>query len=202
MGKKLCVCFLMALAVAVCSGLFGAWTQAMAAQHDGRNYDMEQNTNRFGSDYKDLDLDSPDPALCADACMNEPRCRAWTYVRPGVQGDKAKCWLKGSVPPSSQDDNCVSGVKRKGGVSDSAGTGKQKYVMEQNTDRTGEDYRDFDLDSPDPTICGDACMNEARCRAWTYVRPGVQGNKARCWLKGSVPDPTPDANCVSGVKRK
>ena len=28
-------------------------------------YAMEQNTNRFGEDYKDLDLDAPDPALCA-----------------------------------------------------------------------------------------------------------------------------------------
>jgi hypothetical protein len=26
--------------------------------------------------------------------MNEAKCKAWTYVKPGVQADNAKCWLK------------------------------------------------------------------------------------------------------------
>jgi hypothetical protein len=76
-------------------------------------YVMEQDTNRFGEDYKDLDLDTPDPALCAEACMREAKCRAWTYVKPGVQADNAKCWLKNKVPPPSPDDNCVSGVNKR-----------------------------------------------------------------------------------------
>jgi hypothetical protein len=76
-------------------------------------YVMEQDTNRFGEDYKDLDLDTPEPALCAEACMKEAKCRAWTYVKPGVQADNAKCWLKDKVPPPSPDDNCVSGVNKR-----------------------------------------------------------------------------------------
>jgi hypothetical protein len=76
-------------------------------------YVMEQDTNRFGEDYKGLDLDTPEPALCAEACMQEAKCRAWTYVKPGVQADNAKCWLKNKVPPPSPDDNCVSGVNKR-----------------------------------------------------------------------------------------
>jgi hypothetical protein len=77
-----------------------------------------------------------------------------------------------------------------------------KYAMEKNTNRYGEDYKDFDLPSPDPALCAAACMGEARCKAWTYVKPGVQGDSARCWLKDKVPPPTPDENCVSGVKKR
>jgi hypothetical protein len=77
-------------------------------------YVMEENTDRFGEDFMDLDLGVPDPALCAEACMKEEKCKAWTYVKPGVQADNARCWLKDNVPPPSPDDNCVSGVKRKG----------------------------------------------------------------------------------------
>jgi hypothetical protein len=169
-------------------------------------YVMEKNTNRAGDDYKDLDLKTPDPALCAQTCMNEVKCKAWTYVKPGAQGDKAKCWLKDRVPPASPDDNCVSGVKGKGSsvtptTTSTGSTSNPKYAMEQGIDRTGDDYKDFDLAS-DPALCADACMNEAKCKAWTYVKPGIVGSKAHCWLKNRVPPPLQDGNCVSGVKKK
>jgi len=72
--------------------------------------------------------------------------------------------------------------------------------MEANTDRPGLDYRSFDLPAADPKLCQDACAGEANCRAFTYVRPGVQGPGARCWLKSSVPNPVSNNCCVSGVK--
>jgi hypothetical protein len=170
-------------------------------------YVMEKNTNRNGDDYKDLDLNTPDPTLCAQTCMNEAKCKAWTYVKPGVQGDKAKCWLKNRVPPPYPDDNCISGVKGKGSsVTPATGitgiTSTPKYTMEQGIDRTGDDYKDFDLALSDPKLCADACTLEAKCKAWTYVKPGVQGDKAHCWLKDKVPPPLQDENCVSGVKKK
>ena len=73
-------------------------------------------------------------------------------------------------------------------------------AMADGIDRNGSDYRDFDLPNADPLLCRDACLGEARCQAWTYVKPGVQGDAARCWLKEAVPPPTPDACCVSGVR--
>jgi len=70
----------------------------------------------------------------------------------------------------------------------------------RGTDRTGSDYKDFDLAAPDFKLCLAACLGEAGCKAWTYVKPGAQGDKARCWLKSAVPAPTPDDNCISGMR--
>ena len=60
----------------------------------------------------------------------------------------------------------------------------------------------FWMHSPDPKLCQVACMNDLNCMAWTYVKPGVQGEGAHCWLKDQVPDPTEDENCISGVRAK
>ena len=55
-----------------------------------------------------------------------------------------------------------------------------------HTDRPGKDYKNFDLDS-NFNICEAACNGDATCRAWTFVKPGEQGPKGRCWLKTTVP---------------
>ena len=91
----------------------GRIPSGVAPAETDTSYPMEVNTNRFGEDYKDLDLPSGDPNLCADACAQEPRCKAWTMVQPGVQGDNAKCWLKERIPAPQHDENCISGVKPK-----------------------------------------------------------------------------------------
>jgi hypothetical protein len=70
-----------------------------------------------------------------------------------------------------------------------------------DTDRPGNNYRNFDLAQPDPDFCLEACQKESRCKAFTYVKPGVQGPKARCWLKDAVPPAKPSDCCVTGVKR-
>jgi len=72
--------------------------------------------------------------------------------------------------------------------------------MEYGYDRPGLDYRWFRMKSPDPTICRQTCEKEAQCRAWTYVPPGVQGKRARCWLKNAIPRPVRRKGMVSGVK--
>ena len=72
--------------------------------------------------------------------------------------------------------------------------------MEPNTDRPGSDYRDFDLSNSDPKACQDACLTDPKCKAWTYVRPGITGAKAHCWLKNAIPMPVQNPDCVSGVK--
>jgi hypothetical protein len=68
-----------------------------------------------------------------------------------------------------------------------------------NTERPGNDIRDFDLAGPNPATCQAECAGDGRCRAWTYVRPGYQGPSARCYLKRSVPAPVSNACCISGV---
>jgi hypothetical protein len=73
---------------------------------------MESNTDRAGSDYNVLNLPTSDPGLCQDACARDPRCMAWTFVRPNtIQGPQPRCWLKQAIPPPSSNSNCVSGYK-------------------------------------------------------------------------------------------
>ena len=145
---------------------------------------MEYETNRGGKDYKSFELNQANPAQCLTACDKDQTCKAWTYVKPGVQGTKARCWLKNDIPEARLDSCCVSGVKGR----------------EYNMDRKGSDFRSFELEIADPNFCQKACDDEIKCKAWTYVKPGVQGEKARCWLKNSIPSVEPDFCCVSGVK--
>jgi hypothetical protein len=76
-----------------------------------------------------------------------------------------------------------------------------RTTMEQDVNRPGRDYRNFDLPAADPALCRDACVRDPQCKAWTYVKPNtVQGPVARCWLKNAAPSPGQNACCVSGVK--
>lgn len=77
----------------------------------------------------------------------------------------------------------------------------QQYVrLEPDTNRPGGDYQDFELKEARPEICQRACANDSRCRAFTYVKPGIQGRLARCYLKKTEPKRVADRCCVSGVK--
>jgi hypothetical protein len=73
-------------------------------------------------------------------------------------------------------------------------------TFEHGVNRAGGDYKNFNLSEPRPELCRDACIAEAACKAYTYVKPGIQGSSARCWLKSSEGTPRPDGCCVSGVK--
>jgi hypothetical protein len=80
------------------------------------------------------------------------------------------------------------------------GAGLAATTVEADTDRWGSDYSGTDLGAADPELCRAACEADAACKAYTYVKPGVQGPNARCYLKNSVPAPSANACCVSGVK--
>jgi hypothetical protein len=75
---------------------------------------FERNVDRLGSDYRNVDLQpGTPPEACQSACLGDPSCRAWTFVRPGVQGPYARCWLKGAVPQAQGNPCCTSGVVRR-----------------------------------------------------------------------------------------
>jgi hypothetical protein len=74
---------------------------------------MKNDTNIPGSDYKNFDLKEADPKLCAQVCMEDPACVACTYVKPGIQGENARCWLKNDVTSPVPDQCCQSGVKER-----------------------------------------------------------------------------------------
>lgn len=153
---------------------------------------MEDDTDRPGSDIRRIVMNALDPAACERACRGDGACRSWTYVRPGVQAAQPICYLKGGIPSARRNGCCISGVK--GGAVVGAG-------MAVGIDRPGRDYRNFTLPANDPSLCQRACVRESQCVAWTFVRPGVQGSGARCWLKNAVPREVRNDCCVSGTKR-
>ena len=167
---------------------------------------MEYDTDRPGMDYKNFDLPSPDPVRCANACTTDSQCKAFTYVKPGIQGPNARCWLKSGVPASKQSTCCISGIRAdKSAITPVPMQLGLKVItpekgLEADTDRPGMDYHNFDLSEPQPELCREACMQEIQCKAFTYVKPGVQGPGARCWLKSGVPASVNSPCCVSGVK--
>lgn len=74
--------------------------------------DLEVDVNRLGSDYKSFALPAADPELCRAACDDDAKCKAFTYVRPNLQGPSARCWLKHEVAVARLNEGCcVSGVK-------------------------------------------------------------------------------------------
>lgn len=54
---------------------------------------------------------SPNPADCQYACNQDPNCKAWTWVKPGIQQADAVCWEKGSVPAAVSNNDTSSGAK-------------------------------------------------------------------------------------------
>jgi hypothetical protein len=62
-------------------------------------------------DYKNFWMDKPCPECCRDACAKDPKCKAFTYVKP-MGSKKAHCWLKQSIPPAKKNTWCISGVRQ------------------------------------------------------------------------------------------
>jgi hypothetical protein len=82
-----------------------------------------------------------------------------------------------------------------------AGTANAQNI-EKNTDRPGKDYKVFYLVGANEAVnvsdCMMACMKDPKCSAWTYVKPGYQGPKGRCYLKSAIPGPVSKKCCHSG----
>jgi len=106
------------------------------------------------------------------------------------------CWLKSNVPARTQDNCCVSGVRGAGVVE------PRNSAEEVSIDRLGGDYRNFGLKSSDgDDACKAACVDDNKCRAWTYARPGYVGKDAHCFLKKDIKPPRRKAGFISGVVR-
>lgn len=74
---------------------------------------MINNTDYPGADYDHFVMEVSDALICRNSCEHEPKCRAYTYVRPGVQRDRGVCYLKTKIDRVRQSDCCVSGRKVK-----------------------------------------------------------------------------------------
>jgi hypothetical protein len=160
----------------------------------------EERTNRSGGDYRRF---AAPRGLeeCRAACEADATCRAYTFVRPGIQAADGMCWLKSSIPEPTVDDCCTSGVKGGGQASSQATAPTPGCTLEEASDRPGGDYRRFEAPAG-AEQCRRACDEDAACLAYTYVRPGIQAAEGMCWLKSSAAEARRDACCVSGVKQR
>jgi len=177
--------FLLAFAVFVL-----AYGQETKPAHVG---EFMYDTDLPGSDIEHFTLDAPPEGTldlrvdqCAQACWQNEDCVAWTFVKPNtIQGPKANCWLKNSVPAKIDNKSCISGI-----------------LAELNTDRPGGDYSHFDnVNGSDVSarICQNICQSQDKCKAWTFVKPNtIQGPKGVCWLKDIIPPPIENSCCTSG----
>jgi PAN domain len=168
---------------------------AIALAHCGPAW-AQAGFDRPGGDYTNFVVRNGDPEACSDRCDHDARCKSWSFSYPTPRGHRAICWLKSDVPARVENTCCVSGV-RGGGIIE-----PRSADSEFGIDRFGGDYRNFEpaADSNGES-CASACKAEARCRAWTYVRPGYYGAAPRCYLKARVTPPRRRPCCVSGVVR-
>jgi hypothetical protein len=111
--------------------------------------------------------------LAATACLIAAFCSWFFLIGPG--------------PESSMPNPAASSVTN-------------QLTVEPDTDRGGGDYHSFELSQPRFEACRSACAEAPECRAYTYVKPGVQGGNARCWLKSVVPAAYANPCCISGIK--
>jgi len=156
------------------------------------------------------------PQVCERACLDNTKCKAWSLEWAGlpplntnkVMRQDSICYLKGAAPPAISHPRFVSGVvvgrSAKAKLPDPPISTSQDVHpgMENNVDRPGSDFlRDEIVPRRDnPARCQQACLASDKCRAWTYVRPGVQGTNGVCYLKHAAPPPVSSSCCISGVK--
>jgi len=160
-----------------------------------QKFETQLGINRPGGDYKALNVN--DANLCEQACASEQQCKAFTWVKT-----TSGCWLKSNITKPVYDSGCVSGVNPQYWAS--LPTEYQKpyaslaFDTEAGIDRPGGGYKDFDT-TGGPDLCQKTCGEDPKCKAYTWVKPGVQTNSAVCWLKSNVTKPVYNANCVSGI---
>ncbi|TIS54664.1 MAG: hypothetical protein E5W93_14520, partial [Mesorhizobium sp.] len=138
--------------------------------------------------------------------------KPYSVLRLAVQPDgtvsySAQGCLAGKYGLSSSCGSWRQITRRFPPLFDPANTGRNGgdstlSTAETGVDRPGHDYDRFDLEATIAGFgpCKSACESDANCKAWTYVKAGVQGPKAICWLKSAVPPPSPNGCCVSGAK--
>ena len=84
--------------------------------------DEEYGTDRPGSDlgpgFAAVTQDQ-----CESACKNNPLCRSYTFVKPGIQAQSGMCWLKKRRPGKVDNACCISGVRLRDPVRIRSGAG-------------------------------------------------------------------------------
>ena|SRR5437762_10193688 len=57
------------------------------------------------------------------------------------------------------------------------------------------------ISAPSAFVRRTTCGGEARCQAYTWVKPGIQEPRGHCWLKHTLPNIVKDRCCNSAPRR-
>ncbi len=159
---------------------------------------FEFETDRPGMDYRHFKIETRDPALCADACNRDARCKAWTFkIKSSHSG---VCWLKYGVPAPVRNGACVSGVKKLTGYRKGRYLGcfKDKGAPEG---LSGRDLNGYMFES-DHSMTPSLCISVCRKRGFMFA--GLQYSK-QCFCGNSYGRYGRSNNCnmrCSGDKQK
>ena len=178
-----------------CAGLMGGLLSALFARRQRR---------RGAGGLRPIVVGMMPAPSCAPAiprrarrvATRDPRCRAWAFSYPTTENANAVCWLKSHVTARVAAGCCVAGVRGAGVIE------RREGPVEFGIDRTGGDFRNIELPA-DATgnSCKATCESDAKCRAWTYRRPGYGGPSASCYLKDRITRPQRKPCCISEVVR-
>ena len=161
---------------------------------------IEPGTDRMGGDYKGFAVS--DPASCQKACETDPACKAFTFVKAGVKGPQAMCFLKSTIPPSTPDSCCTSGARIAGGRPAPRGQA-QAPASQTNAAPPRIVLKQVPLqaDPEPPMIIGPPSTAEAseelgeHTIRWTWSGKGCFPGAA-----GSAPKPCPYVKDIDGFK--
>ena len=135
--------------------------------------------------------------FAVDAVPDEVVALKWQYPQ-----DEGNYTLR-AVMESGEEAECPF-------FSYAVNTSPPSVSTEPDTNRPGGDYSAFKIpvptddvntSQPDPETCRLACLDDADCQAYTFVKVGYESNTAAiCYLKDTIPPPIGDGCCVSGIK--
>ena len=83
-----------------------------------------------------------------------------------------------------------------------AASAAQAQVLEQNTERSGATYQRISIGQAGANACWSRCAGDAKCKAWTWQRPGIAGTQGMCSLKTAVTSARYSPCCVSGISKQ
>lgn len=154
----------------------------------------------FGDDISSLRVD--DAATCAKSCLvMDGQCKAFTFnANPKIKKGP-NCFLKSSTGRADGNSVAFSGRFLSAAEEDPSsmtlGTIDPQSALYDDIDLPGGDLsRRPERSARTPLDCRLVCIDEARCVAFTYIKP-----KKECWLKGTIGTPILGKGMVSGLKR-
>jgi hypothetical protein len=111
---------------------------------------------------------SPPGALSVNSASGQPRIQVSRGTAVDVQGRPI------TPTPTTETKRTATGM------APIAMTPPRSGAIESGTNRLGGDYTNRPLATAQQ--CQAACASEAQCKACTWVKPGIQGPSAKCWL--------------------